>query len=61
MTADPLEALREWFRVNAPGALAAAVGPCGCEAKRDPWTRCEDCEARGWSPDFDRGLPTEKT
>jgi protein gp37 len=27
-----------------------AIGPCGCEAKRDPWTRCDACVARGWHP-----------
>lgn len=32
------------------------IGPCGCEAERDPWTRCDDCEARGWSPPQCQGI-----
>jgi protein gp37 len=32
------------------------VGPCGCEAGRDPWSRCDDCADRGWEPPTLRGL-----
>lgn len=32
------------------------IGPCGCDEKRDPWTRCDECESNGWVPPPCRGL-----
>lgn len=32
------------------------IGRCGCDARRDPWTRCEACEAAGWVPAPCRGI-----
>lgn len=32
------------------------IGPCGCSEARDPWTRCDDCDAAGWIPEPCRGI-----
>lgn len=45
----PLDGLEELCALFGQQSPPVWIGPCGCDERRDPWDRCDDCVA-GWPP-----------